>query len=187
MEVIDAQLEVKWWLQGEHSYQFEKNKRTHQGNPLRSLYDIVELEIPNKWCRFQFFREAFLREPNPRAHLQATQQLLKTTAAARAAFIWGGVAEGRAFADQACQSWAQLTSYQAGLLNETRVLPAVGELSLKECPVGTEVPATSRELGERFTYLSGLAVVHLMDTSERFGPLPMPVSGGSSGNHEGVA
>ena len=181
MKLAEAQDVVFDWLTGEEQYQFDKNKRTHDHDPVSSERDIVTREIPEKWFRFQHERRKYAEYADIGFHVRATQQLFKTTAAARGALVWANVKRGVPLDDARNKSLCVLRSYfrraSIGLVE----LPPAAELERAECPVSTEIPASLTEAEDRFMHVSGLSVVHTMGLVECGGDLELPLPGVESG------
>lgn len=121
------------WLHGEHEYQFNKNRITHNANPITSRHDILMTEIPNKWHRFQHFRSIRVHDQefdpkaaqDPKLLMQVGQNILKCAAAARGAFVWAEVDANNLSVEEASQkSWDTLEEFKDRLLNQRYSLPS---------------------------------------------------------------
>ena len=178
------------WLEGEHSYQFDKNAVTHNAAPQSSIDHIMRYELKNKWQRFQLFRQEFARSPSAQAYLQAGQQVLKATGAARGAVVWEAVARGQAVDQASTATFAVLGDYLRATIDKKQSLP---DKVLLDRPLESALyPTSLTPIEEQYQImpvylnLAGHAINHLLD--ERavelgFGPL-LPRPGLPSGTIE---
>jgi hypothetical protein len=177
---MDAAERVKYWLAGEHAYQFGKNKLTHKADPAASIAYIMGTEINNKWHRFQLFNEASKLSREAALCLRASQQLLKACGAARGVLIWGHVSNGYTVEQGSELSFATLSAH-SNLWNSGTSLP---DTSLLEAPIEEAIAPYTLEPSDMesvFTQLAGLAVVHMLDQQSRGGQLVLPRPGLASG------
>jgi hypothetical protein len=185
-----AQYVTEKWLRGEQGYQFSKAEVTGMGsqNPEASVDHIVEHELPNKWGRYKSFQDFVRRHELVGSHrmlvtLQASQQVLKMTAAARGAVVWHDVAAGASLTDASEASFGVLQEYYASLRDGRAELPsqALLDAPLAESPLQVAAPSwviatfDRRALPDVFRESAGLALRHAVATREYTdGALPRP-------------
>lgn len=186
---------VTQWLKGEHDYQFRKNQLTHSGHPQNSRMHILTFEIPNKWERFQFFRDLALvdKKADPKKQLsdkllmQVGQNVLKCAAAARGAFVWAGVSSGKSFKQANDMSWEGLDTFTTRLRTGSVKLPYMQLLG------ATAEDATKLYLRDEHAYgkpsatfmaMTGLAIRGLLEYQNDGPVLVLPRPGVPSGELE---
>lgn len=155
-----------WWLRGEDTYQFDKNKVTHRANPQSSFAYIWNEEIANKIHRFQQFAEC-ADGIGGQIQLQAAQQVLKACGAARGAAVWKRVTRGATVERSSDATWLPLV---------VRLASADRVPELAELEVGRESP----DLETVDELLGGLAVftcAYMASNELKVVPLPGVPSG----------
>ena len=183
---------VSEWLRAEHDYQFEKNSNTLQRNPIRSRANILTYEIPNKWAKYQKFRDLALvdkkRYPNQRLDekllMQIGQNLLKCAAAARAAYVWSGVVQGVDFLEASEKSLQGVESYSAGILRDGLILPKVELLggSVEEAIKTYNIdPLAYANPNKTLIALTGLAISGVLEYQSDVSRVILPEPGHPSG------
>lgn len=193
------------WLIKEHGYQFNKNRVTFDADPKASLAAIMgdgdqPSELNNKWGRYQFFRRERPAPNHPDylpINLQASQQILKVTAAARAAVVWNGViisqtadrAAGNGFDRANRASFLALREYFGELNNpafDSVQLPPTAALDqpLQEAITPYSLlPIEGQYQPLRgYTSIAGLAITHILEQQNAIGSMSLPKPGVSSGN-----
>lgn len=125
--------------------------------------------------------------------MRASQMILKTTAAARAATIWKEVASAEtgtsadsAFETSSGRTWEHLSTYFNKLASDSGQLP---DRTLLDRPLEDAIAPHTIERGDDgytplpvFTSLAGLAVVHLIEQQGDTQSMKLPQPGVSSGN-----
>lgn len=182
---VKASILVGFWLRGEHDYQFSKNRRTFAADARASLDAIMGTEIPNKWSRFQFFRRNYLENPDDRLYLQANQQLLKATAAARAAVVWNGVVIGTNFLRANRASFNVFSQqYMHGRAGDAEFPdPVLLDQPLNEAIAPASITPIEGQYQPLpvFKALAGLAITHLIEQQQQTGNMLLPRLGLPSG------
>lgn len=177
----EAAQRVGIWVAAEGDYAFTKNDPLFSGDaelPGRLTY-IMNIEIPNKWGRFQLFRRN-------EAPLQASQQILKVCAAARAASMLNKMIDG---VDFKRASRATFEEYENQTIEEARSYNQAQEAAKLDgifaLAIGAEDPFL---FGNRYTVVpqvfrnaSRMAIAQVMDVAED-DRLIMPEPGHPSGN-----
>ncbi|MDB5181456.1 MAG: hypothetical protein JWP13_219 [Candidatus Saccharibacteria bacterium] len=179
---------VSEWLHGEHTYQFDKNLQTHGAHPQASVEHIMGSEIINKWHQFRVFRDEYTKGHDASVHLQASQQLLKTTSAARGALVWDSMANGRTIRRASQASFAVLQSYLREVIEDPEKLPAPELLDspLEEAiyPASTVPIEAQYQILPVFTTLAGHAINHLLEQASETQAMTLPRPGTPSGTVE---
>lgn len=184
---IKAEILTEWWLRGEHGYQFRKNQSVFAADARASQKGIMERELANKWHRFQGFRRQNQTEPHPGLWLQSNQQLLKATAAARAAVIWNGVIVQKTPPEQGNAASFGILKSHFQKINSGRVqLP---ETELLNAPLAEAIsPASVTPIDGRyepigvFQSLASLCLTHLLEQQAETGSMALPKPGVPSGD-----
>jgi hypothetical protein len=175
---------VRDWLKGEHDYQFDKNRITHNAESSKSIAYIMDTEIGNKWNRFQIFNGEAHKSSDRGLYLQSSQQLLKACGASRGALVWDYVANGQTIDQGSTSSWEDLDQYYHLLATDDTV-PSHNLLSaeLKDAldPASVESSEGIYNIKPVFTRLSGLAIAHLLEQEELIGEMLVPKPGTVSG------
>lgn len=168
------------WLRGEHSYQFAKFDRMYGQDLVERTTYIMETEVPDKWFRGALFWEEGIVD-------QATQQIMKVCAAARAVCVYSELLEGTLGRQAASDCTFEVLANTLEEINEPADLGVNREqLRSKSFEVAFNNNSYKfenhiRESVPVFRRAAGLAVAHLCEVQEVMDQMIIPAPGVTSG------
>lgn len=147
----------------EYETQVAQNIQLRQGHPQRARNDIMRVELPRRWTRYQYYRGIREHEPQPDVQLilRATQQILKLCSAARHAFVLDARLRGVALEKADQVSWGIFDNYYENVHSGEEFLPTsrlLGEVALSAA-VNKYYGADAKKYGEPYpTYLAAIGL-----------------------------